>query len=169
MDKTRKLILCGMLTSIIVIIELMPVLIAEPFAIVTIFSSLTLIMAAKIDKGFSVFSYIIAASIISSIDIKQGVMFIATNGIVGLSIGNFSQFIKNKVVCIFLCAAALFFSIVFVNFFIGFNVFYIPMNGYFPLVSIMLYTFCFAYVTGYYLFQKWFFKKFENAVTKFLT
>jgi hypothetical protein len=62
MDKTRKLILCGMLTSIIVIIELMPVLIAEPFAIVTIFSSLTLIMAAKIDKGFSVFSYIIAAS-----------------------------------------------------------------------------------------------------------
>lgn len=156
--KTKTIIVGASLAGLAALFQLIPVITSEAFVLLTVFSALPIYIIARIDAKAGSLAYLVAASIVTLFSLHEGLFFLCTNGVVGLSLGISNHYLRNKttiyVIASFILAAAL----IIMNFIIGIPVFGVklPISPFAQLI-IML-AFSLVYSAIYYNFANFIFK-----------
>lgn len=148
--KTKYLVLGGLLAIISVIFQCIPTFLSEAFIFLTVFSTVPIYIISKKQPIIGILSYIIAFILISFISSHENIMFIFTNGLVGISLG-ISDYYTSRI--LFICsisAILLTTSIFIVNFVIGINLLGFSINtSYLSILLIFLASFIYSFVFLY--------------------
>jgi len=146
--KTRYLTLGALLAVVSAIFQCIPALFSEIFIFLTIFSSIPIYFMARKQPSIGILSYIVSFMLISTISPHENIIFLFTNGVVGLSLGLFSYYIDKKILVSLLSGLMLSISICIVNFIIGINI--IGFSIKFAIIPLLcIYLFSFAYCLAF--------------------
>ena len=153
--KTKYIILGGLLAVISAILQCIPAFLSEAFIFLTILSTIPIYIIAKKQPVLGILSYIITFILISFISPHENIMFIFTNGILGLSLGICNYFTDKKRLICSISAILLTISICIVNFIIGINIIGFSFNlSLLPIVLIFLgssvYSFIFLVICRFF-------------------
>ena len=156
--KTKTIIVGAFLAGLAALFQLIPVITSEAFVLLTVLSALPIYIIARIDAKAGSMAYLVAAVIVTLFSLHEGLFFLCTNGVVGLSLGIFNHYLINKttiyMIASFILAAAL--SIM--NFVIGIPVFGIKLSiSPYAQLLIML-AFSLVYSAIYYNFANFVYK-----------
>ena len=145
--KTKYLVLGSLLAVISSIFQCIPALFSEVFIFLTIFSAIPIYYMARKQPNIGILTYLIAFILITIISPHENIMFLFTNGVVGLSLGFFTYYIDEKVLVSLLSGFILSISICILNFIIGINVIGFTINfAIIPLICIFLFSFIYCLV-----------------------
>ena len=134
--KTKNIVLGALLAVISSLFQCIPALFSETFIFVTIFSAIPIYLISRIEPVYGILSYIIAFILISLISPHENIMFIFTNGIVGLSLGISQYYLKKRPLICIIAGIFLTLSICIVNFLIGINI--IGFSFSFSIIPILI-------------------------------
>lgn len=156
--KTKYIILGGLLAVISAILQCIPAFLSEAFIFLTVLSTIPIYIIAKKQPTLGILSYIIAFILISFISPHENIMFIFTNGILGLSLGICNYFTDKKFLICSISTILLTFSICIVNFIIGINIIGFSFNlSFLPIVLIFLATSVYSFI--FLVICKFFYKR----------
>lgn len=96
MNKTRIIVLGALLAALAALFQLIPYFFSEMLVLLTIFSGLPIYIISRIKPKVGVLSYIVASAIIIFFTLHEGLFFLCTNGIIGLSLGICNYYTKRK-------------------------------------------------------------------------
>ncbi|HAX72256.1 MAG TPA: hypothetical protein DCY20_01895 [Firmicutes bacterium] len=105
---TKFLVLGALLTVIATIFQCIPALLSEAFIFFTIFSTFPIFLAARLKTSLGIICYLLTILLISFISPHESLIFIFTNGVVGLSLG-VARFYFNATKLIFLLSGLILF------------------------------------------------------------
>ena len=111
MSQVKLIVLGSLFTSLAVIFQLVPVFFSEAFILVTILGAFPIYLTAKLDPKTGVIAYITAAILITFFSSHEGLFFMCTNGIVGLSLGISHYYTNKKIIIISISAISLTFAL----------------------------------------------------------
>lgn len=92
--KTNELTFSAVLTSLILVIEVLAAKTGESMVILTIFSTLPLYILTSKKIRLGVMSYSIVALVLCVVNFHQLIFFLFTNGLIGLTLGMLSKYKK---------------------------------------------------------------------------
>ena len=147
--KTKNIVLGALLAVISALFQCIPALFSETLIFITIFSAIPIYLISRIEPVYGILSYIIAFILISLISPHENIMFIFTNGIVGLSLGISQYYLKKRSLICIIAGIFLTLSICIVNFLIGINI--IGFSFSFSIIPILIifiasYIYCFVFL-----------------------
>lgn len=149
--KAKELTCCGMLTSLIIALEVVASQFGEALVIITVFSALPVFILTKKNIKWGLLSYSVVTVLLSIINFHQMLFFIFTNGLIGICLG-VSCNLKIKKCCAPVIAAVFttggmnILSIILgINFFNFFGS-YILLNE--LIICILLVIYCSLYLWG---------------------
>ena len=96
--KTKTLVLGALLAVIASFFQLMPVLFSEVFIFGTIFSAVPIYIVSVINPKAGVLSYFVTAILVMLISTHEGLFFLLTNGVIGVSLGVFKYYTNRKTI-----------------------------------------------------------------------
>lgn len=156
--KTKTIVIGSLFAAIAALFQLMPVFLSEAFVFLTIFSAIPIYIVSKMDPKAGIISYFVASIIAMTLSIHEGLFFLCTNGIVGLSLGIYSFYTERKMVIWLLSSFTLASSLSIMNYGIGIPIFGTIIPG--PLASqigIILFL-SLIYIILYYYFSAFIYK-----------
>ena len=158
MISTRIIVIGGLLTCLSVLFQSVPILFSEVLVFVTILSALPIYIIAKISPKAGAAGYIIAAILIMFLSAHEGLFFLCSNGIVGLSLGVCHHYTNKKLTIYAISSAALTIALSVMNFVIGIPVFgmKMPYSIYIQLGILLLFSW--IYIIFYFYIANFFFK-----------
>lgn len=140
----------GLLICLSVLLQLLPTSFGEVFVIVTIFSAIPIYFLSRLNPKAGLLGYILTGILISFLNVHEGLFFLFTNGVVGLSLGAFSNKLKSKLLIALFSGILLSLSLILVNFIIGIPVLGVNLPGNLLIqISILLFfslIYCFIYL-----------------------
>lgn len=147
------------MAGIAVLFQTVPAFFSEMFAVLTVFSALPLYFMCRLDSLAGINTFIAAAILIFIISPHEGILFIFTNGILGLSLGLCKKNIKDSFLTIIISSFILTASLCILSIPLGINVFFVHMPYGSFLQAITISIFCVIYCAIYsklasYLFHR---------------
>jgi hypothetical protein len=149
----------GLLVCLAAVLQLLPASFGEVFVIITIFSSIPIYILSRLNPRAGLIGYIIAAILIFLFNAHEGLFFLFTNGVVGVSLGTFNYRLKSKVLISLFSGFVLTVSLFLVNFIIGIPVLGVSLPGnlmvqvcilmFFSIIYCFIYLFLASYVYEY--------------------
>lgn len=92
----RYIVIGGLLSIFAWLFQLLPVVFSEVFIFTTILSSIPVYIGGRIQPRIGVMIYLIAGFLIFILSPHEGLFFLFTNGVVGLSIGVVRYYTENR-------------------------------------------------------------------------
>ena len=157
MINTKTLIIGSLFAVIAALFQLIPVLLSEVFVIFTIFSAVPIYIVSRINPKAGVLSYFVASMIVTLLSVHEGLFFLCTNGIVGISLGICSYYIKTRVTTWSLSSLVLTITLSIMNYGIGIPVFGSKIPGEIIIQIAILFLFSVIYNIFYYYFSSFIF------------
>lgn len=158
MIDTKTVVIGALFAIIAALFQAIPILLSEIFVLFTIFSAVPIYIVSKINPKVGVLSYFVASMLILLISTHEGLFFLFTNGIIGVSLGTCSYYTKKKVVIWFLSSFVLTITLCIMNYGIGIPVFGTKIPGAVIIQLVMLFLFSAVYSIIYYYFSSFIFK-----------
>ncbi len=135
----------AILAAIAALFQLLPNFLSELFVFMTIFSTLPIYIISRINPKTGVLSYIVADFMVMLFSVHEGILFLFTNGIIGLSLGICSYYIKRNIIIWMICSIILTAALCIINYWIGIPVFGGDLPGKIVIQLASLLGFSFAY------------------------
>ncbi|ERJ12331.1 YybS family protein [Haloplasma contractile] len=139
----------AMLSSIAAIFQLIPIFISEIFIMLTTLSTVPIYLNAR--RGFKIglISYIVTAFIVFIFSIHESIMFMLTNGLIGLMLGVTEQKFDRKIIIVTLTSFVLTGTLLVANYLLGIPVIGINLSS-ILLQVIIITAFSITYITVLY-------------------
>jgi hypothetical protein len=150
------------MAAIAALFQLMPSLLSEMFVFMTVFSALPIYIIARISPKAGLLSYIVADFLVLLLSVHEGLLFLFTNGIVGLSLGIGGYFIQRKSMVILSSCMVLASALAVVNYGIGIPVFGGELPGRIVFQIVVLLAFALIYNTLFYLFADFLYNRLKK-------
>jgi len=158
-SRTKLIVLGALFTSLAVIFQMVPVVFSKAFVLVTMLSAIPIYLTAKMDPKTGAIGYITAGVLITLFSTHEGLFFIFTNGVVGLSLGITHYYTNKKVIIISISTLALTLALSTMTFIIGIPVFGFAMKVNILLQICILLIFSLIYSIFYFYISNLVFKK----------
>jgi len=127
--KTKNLVIGALLAVITAFFQVMPVLFSEVFLFLTIFSAAPIYIVSRINPKAGALSYLVAGMLVMFISTHEGLFFLCTNGIIGVSLGACSYYTNRKTIIFIISSIALTITLSIMNYGIGIPIFGSKMTG----------------------------------------
>lgn len=163
MINTKTVVIGALFAVIAALFQLTPTLFSEIFVFFTIFSAVPIYIVSRINPKAGVLSYFVASVLIMTLSTHEGLFFLFTNGIVGVSLGICSYYTKIKVITWFLSSLVLTITLSIMNFVIGIPVFGTKIPGVMTIQIAILFLFSVIYNIFYYYFSSFIFNLLKRA------
>lgn len=131
---------------------------SEIFVLLTLFSAVPIYIVSRINPKAGVLSYFVASLLVMLISTHEGIFFLCTNGIVGLSLGTCSYYTKKKILIWFISSLILTITLSFMNYVVGIPIFGAKIPGAMIIELVLIFVFSCVYNTIYYYFSNFIFK-----------
>jgi len=122
--KTKTLVIGALLAVIAAFFQVMPVFFSEVFIFLTIFSAVPIYIVSRINPKAGVLSYFVAGMLVMLLSTHEGLFFLCTNGVIGVSLGVCRYYTKRKTIIYTISSIALTITLSIMNYGIG-----IPILG----------------------------------------
>lgn len=129
MINTKIIVLGALCAALAAIFQLIPFFLTEILIFLTIFSSLPIYIVSRINPKVGVLTYIVASFIIMILSIHEGLFFLCTNGIIGISLGICQHYKTIKSITWLICSIVLTITLSIMNYGIGVPVFGSELPG----------------------------------------
>lgn len=140
----------GLLICLSAILQLLPTTFGEIFIIATILSAIPIYILSRISPKVGLIGYIIAGICIFFFNVHEGLFFLFTNGLVGVSLGTFNYILESKLLISLFSGIVLTLSLSIVNFIIGIPVLGINLPGklltQISILMVFSIVYCFVYL-----------------------
>ena len=166
MLNTKTLIIGSLLAVIAALFQSVPVLFSEIFVLVTVFSAIPIYIVSRINPKAGILSYFVASIIVMLISTHEGLFFLCTNGIIGVSLGICNYYTKRKINIWFISSIILTAALSVMNYGIGIPVFATKIPGGLLIQLSILFLFSAIYNIIYYYFSSFIFN-FLNRLNAF--
>ncbi|MEQ8155446.1 MAG: hypothetical protein ABRQ25_11265 [Clostridiaceae bacterium] len=153
MVNTKVIVIGAFLSVIAAVFQLIPALLSEVFVLLTIFSTVPVYIVSRISPKAGIMSYFVASIIIMIASVHEGLFFLCTNGIVGLSLGICRYYTKSRAVIWSLSSVALTITLCVINYGIGIPVFGSVIPGEIAIQLTIIFIFALIYNIFYYYFS----------------
>lgn len=157
MIDTKTIVIGGLFAIISALFQLIPTMLSEVFVFLTIFSAVPIYIVSRINPKAGVLSYFVASMTIMLLSVHEGLFFLFTNGIVGISLGICNHFTKMKSIILFLSSSVLTITLSLMNYGIGIPVFGSKIPGAMVIQILILFLFSIVYNIFYYYFSSFIF------------
>ena len=157
MINTRTIIIGSLFAVIAALFQLIPTFFSEIFVFITIFSAVPIYIVSRINPKAGVLSYIVSSMIIMILSVHEGLFFLCTNGIVGISLGICSYYIRSKAITWFLSSFILTITLSIMNYGIGIPVFGGDIPGVMINQIAIIFFFSIIYNILYFYFSSFIF------------
>lgn len=145
MSYTKQLTLGGILAGLAVLFQIAPVMLTEVFVPITIFSTVPIYLVSRINPKAGFAAYVSAALVIAIFSVHEGVFFLCTNGLVGLSLGVCAFYTCRKITGVLLASLLLTAALEFVTYVVGIPVFGFKLQFGIWLQAAVLFIFSVVY------------------------
>lgn len=124
MMTTKNIIIGSLFAVIAALFQLIPFFFSEMFVLLTIFSAIPIYIVSRINPRTGVLSYFTACLLVMTLSVHEGLFFLSTNGIIGVSLGICSYYTRKKMIIWSISSIVLAFALIIINYGIG-----IPVLG----------------------------------------
>jgi len=162
MSNTKTIVIGALLAAIAALFQSMPILLSEAFVFLTIFSAVPIYIVSRINPKAGVLSYFVASMLVMLLSVHEGLFFLCTNGIVGISLGICSYYKKMKAITWVLSALVLTVTLSIMNYGIGIPVFGTNIPGVVIIQIAIIFLFSISYNIFYYYFSNYIFNKLKK-------
>lgn len=131
---------------------------SEIFVLLTLFSAVPIYIVSRINPKAGALSYFVASLLVMLISTHEGIFFLCTNGIVGLSLGTCSYYTKKRILIWFISSLILTITLSFMNYVVGIPIFGAKIPGAMIIELVIIFVFSCVYNTIYYYFSNFIFK-----------
>ncbi|MCB2288524.1 hypothetical protein LGK97_01935 [Clostridium sp. CS001] len=163
MINTKTVVIGALFAVLAALFQALPVLFSEVFVFLTIFSAVPIYIVSRINPKAGVLSYFVASMLVMLLSIHEGLFFLCTNGIIGLSLGMCSYYTKIKPIIWFLSSLVLTITLSIMNYGIGIPVLGGKIPGAIIIQIAILFLISAIYNIFYYYFSNFIF----NLLKKF--
>lgn len=163
MFNTKIVVIGALFAAIAALFQLIPILFSEVFVFLTIFSAVPIYIVSRINPKAGVLSYFVVSMLVMLLSIHEGIFFLCTNGIVGISLGICSYYKEMKAITWFLSSLMLTITLSIMNYGIGIPVF----SGMIPGGIIIQIVIMCVFSTIYNIFYYYFSSSIFNLLKKF--
>ncbi|AGK96990.1 hypothetical protein [Clostridium pasteurianum] len=157
MINTKTVVIGALFAAIAALFQLIPTFFSEIFVFFTIFSAVPIYIVSRINPKAGVLSYFVASMIVMLFSTHEGLFFLFTNGIIGISLGICSYYMKTKAIIWFLSSLALTSTLSIMNYGIGIPVFGSKIPGIIIIQISIIFLFSTIYNIIYYYFSSFIF------------
>ena len=161
---TKTIVIGALLAVIAALLQLIPILFSETFIFLTIFSAVPIYIVSRINPKAGILSYFVASLIIMFLSVHEGLFFLCTNGIVGISLGICSFYTKSKAITWGLSSLMLTITLSIMNYGIGIPVFGSKIPGTLAIQIAIIFIVSAIYNIFYYYFSSFIFKLLEKRI-----
>lgn len=147
---TKTIVIGSLLAAIAAIFQLIPVFLTEGLVFLTILSAIPIYLISIINPKVGLLSYIITGILVMIFSIHEGLFFLCTNGVVGMSLGISSYYTKKKLIIWAISSITLTISLSIMNYGIGIPIFGFKIPGGIPIQVVILFVFSLIYNIIYY-------------------
>ncbi len=158
--ETNELTFSAVLTSLILVIEVLAAKTGESMVILTVFSTLPLYILTCKKIRLGLMSYSIVALVLLMINFHQLIFFLCTNGLIGLTLGVLSKY--KKVLRIVVTASISVIGLLGVSLILGINLFGIVYKSSMVVGVIIIFVIMIIYCWLY----DWFARMIDGRVNK---
>lgn len=162
--KTKTMVIASLLAAMAALFQLMPVLFSEAFLFLTIFSAIPIYIISRINPKVGILSYFVAGIIVMGLSIHEGLFFLCTNGIVGLSLGICNSYTDKKFIIWILGSISLTIALGIMNYGIGIPIFGINIPGLIIIQIGIIFLVSLFYIIGYYYFSSFIYRILKNRL-----
>ena len=156
--KTKIIVIGALLAVIAAFFQVMPVLFSEVFIFLTIFSAVPIYIVSRINPKAGILSYFVAAIIVMIVSTHEGLFFLCTNGIIGVSLGVCRYYTNRKTIILIISSLALTLTLSIMNYGIGIPIFGTKMTGGITIQLVILFLLSLVCNIIYYYFSGFIFK-----------
>jgi len=156
--KTKTLVIGSLLAVIAAFFQVMPVLFSEVFIFITIFSALPIYIVSRINPKAGVLSYLVASMLVMLISTHEGLFFLCTNGVIGVSLGIGRYYTNIKTISYIASSLALTTTLSIMNYGIGIPIFGPLIPGGLLIQIVLIFLVSSVYSIIYYHFSEFIFK-----------
>lgn len=162
--RTKTIVIGSLLASIAALFQLMPVFYSEVFLFLTIFSAVPIYLVARISPKAGLLSYIVAAMLVMIFSMHEGLFFLFTNGIVGLSLGICSFYTEKRCFIWTLSSIILTIALVIINYGIGIPIFGSKIPGIMVVQIAIIFLVSTIYIISHYYFSSFIYRFIKNRL-----
>ena len=166
--KTKMIVIGSLFATIAALFQLTPIFFSELFIFITIFSAIPIYVVSRINYKAGILSYFVASMIVMTLSVHEGLFFLCTNGIVGLSLGICSNYTKRKIIIWFVSALMLTASLSIMNYGIGIPVFGAKIPGAMAVQIGIIFLVSMVYNIFYYYITSFVFKNIQEHMDEFI-
>lgn len=159
MNKTRTLVLGGLMACLAALFQCLPVFLTEAFVILTMLSALPIYIISKIEPRIGMVALIVSFILIAFFSTHEALFFICTNGPVGAALGILSRHENKLWVVLSGSSFVMTISLCVMNFLIGIPIFGAPIPGTLIIQLLILIVFSVIYTFFYFYFCRIIFNK----------
>ena len=161
---TKTIVIGALFAVIAALFQLIPTLLSETFIFLTIFSAVPIYIVSRVNPKAGILSYFVASMIIMILSVHEGLFFLCTNGIVGISLGICSFYKKSKTITWVLSSLMLTITLSIMNYGIGIPVFGSKIPGSLAIQIAIIFAVSTIYNIFYYYFSSFIFKLVEKRI-----
>ena len=161
--KTKTIVIGALFAVITALFQVIPVLFSEVFIFLTIFSAVPIFIVSRINPKAGFLSYIVASILIMLISTHEGLFFLCTNGVIGLSLGLCRYYTSRKTIIYIISSLSLTLTLSIMNYGIGIPVLGTKIPGGIIIQIALLFLLSLAYNIFYYYFSDFIFRTLKKA------
>lgn len=166
--KTKIIVIGSLFTTIAALFQLTPIFFSEFFIFMTILSAVPIYIVSRINSKAGVLSYLAASMIVMTLSVHEGLFFLCTNGILGLSLGICSNYTQKKTIIWFVGSLILTIALSIMNYGIGIPVFGIKVPGAMTVQVAIIFLVSLVCNIFYYYLTSFVFRNLEFHINKYL-
>lgn len=150
MSRTRILAISGLLAGTAILLQVMPGMLGQTFIFVTLFSGFPIFIISTMNPALGFAAYCSTGIAAALVSMPCGILFLFTNGIIGLSLGILSKSVESEAAMSAFTAALTAAMLFLLNYVFGICVFDYSIIKH-PIAQVIslfcfLFPFCFAYL-----------------------
>lgn len=162
MYKTKILVLGAMMACISAAFQTLPVFLSEAFIILTAFSAIPVYIISRMNPKIGISTAITSFIIIGFFSLHESMLFIFTNGTIGVSLGCFTYYTSKRTIIIPASAVILSATLSIANFAIGIPIFGAPIPATQLIQILIIIAFALCYCIMYSFLCEFIFKKLKR-------
>lgn len=161
---TKTIVIGALFAVIAALFQLIPTLFSETFVLLTIFSAVPIYIVSRINPEAGLLSYFVATMIVMILSVHEGLFFLCTNGMVGISLGICNYYTRSKTITWTLSSLILTITLSIMNYGIGIPVFGSKIPGILAIQIAIIFFFSLIYNIFYYYFSSFIFNLLKKRI-----
>ena len=161
--KTKTLVIGALFAVIAAFFQVVPVLFSEVVIFITIFSAVPIYIVSRINPKAGILSYLVAGMLIVIISTHEGLFFLCTNGVIGVSLGICRYYTNRKTIIYIISSLALTITLSIMNYGIGIPILGTKIPGGMIIQLVILFFISLICNIIYYYFSDYIFRILRKA------